>query len=134
MSATALCTEDEITRLVHDFYARVRDDEALGPIFDAHVDDWDRHLGVMVDFWSALLLRTGRFAGTPMPKHAALPGLTAELFQHWVALFRETTAAQPNPALARLASSLAERIAQSLWMGYQARRRPGGIPSTLVYD
>lgn len=134
MSATALCTEDEITRLVHDFYGRVREDEALGPIFDAHISNWDRHLGVMVDFWSALLLHTGRFAGAPMPKHAVLPGLTAELFQQWIALFRETTAAQPNQAMARQALSFAERIAQSLWMGYQARRRPGGIPSTLVYD
>lgn len=46
-------------------------------------------------------------------------GLTAELFQRWLVLFRETAAAQPNQAMAGQACLMAERIAQSLWLGYQ---------------
>lgn len=128
-----LCTEEEISRLVHAFYARVRQDGELGPIFEAHIDDWDHHLAKLVDFWSSILLRTGRFTGAPMPKHAALPGLSADLFRRWLQLFGETAAVQPNQAMARQACAMAERIAQSLWMGYQMIREPNGIPATLAH-
>lgn len=128
-----LCSEEEITQLVHAFYARVRQDEQLGPIFNAHVDDWDHHLAKLVDFWSSILLRTGRYSGTPMPKHAALPGLNADLFHRWLALFRQTASEQPNRAMAERACTMAERIAQSLWMGYQMVRCPDTIASPLPY-
>ncbi|HSW16014.1 MAG TPA: group III truncated hemoglobin [Ramlibacter sp.] len=117
--------------MVHAFYARVRQDETLGPIFEARVDDWDRHLAKLVDFWSAILLRTGRFFGAPMPKHAAIPGLDAQMFQRWLALFRETTAAQPNRAMGEQAYAMAQRIAQSLWYGYQVSRDGDAVPKDL---
>jgi hypothetical protein len=34
-----------IERLVRGFYARVRDDDVLGLIFAAKIDDWEPHLG-----------------------------------------------------------------------------------------
>jgi hypothetical protein len=34
-----ICTEDEVAALVTAFYARIRDDEVLGPIFARHVRD-----------------------------------------------------------------------------------------------
>lgn len=117
--------------LVHTFYARVRQDEVLGPIFDTHIDNWDHHLGKLVDFWSALLRRTGRFSGAPMPKHAALPGLSAQLFERWLRLFHENAMAQPNQAMARQACAMALRVAQSLWMGYQISRDPDAVPAAL---
>ncbi|WP_399682695.1 group III truncated hemoglobin [Xenophilus sp.] len=131
MNAPIACTEKEVTKLVHDFYARVRADATLGPIFDRHIDDWDHHLAKLVDFWSAILRRTARFTGAPMPRHAALPGLDATLFRHWLALFRQTAAEQPNQAMAEQACAMAERIAQSLWMGYQMSREPDAMPSPL---
>ena len=133
MTATELCTEEEISRMVHAFYARVRQDDVLGPIFDTHVDDWDLHLDRLVDFWSAILRRTGRFTGAPMPKHAVLPGLTAELFERWLGLFREIADAQPNRAMGEQAQAMAQRIAQSLWMGYQASRDPNALPAVLSH-
>ena len=126
-----LCTEREVTQMVHDFYADVRRDEVLGPIFNSQIHDWDTHLAKLVDFWSSVLLRTGRFSGTPMPKHAALPGLDAALFRHWLSLFRSTAAEQPNQAMAVMACAAAERIAHSLWMGYQISRDPGRLAQTL---
>ena len=39
-----LCTEREVTQMVHDFYADVRRDEVLGPIFNSQIHDWDTHL------------------------------------------------------------------------------------------
>lgn len=131
MSASPLCTEEEVAGLVHAFYDRVRQDDQLAPIFQAHVGDWDRHLDKLVDFWSSILLRTGRFTGAPMPKHAALPGLTAELFQRWLAVFREVAGAQPNQAMAAQACVMAERIAQSLWLGYQTSRDTSSLPAAL---
>ena len=133
MTATELCTDDEVARLVHAFYACVRRDEVLGPIFDRHIDDWDHHLAKLVDFWSSILRRTGRYTGAPMPRHIALPDLSAELFQRWLTLFRETAAAQPNQAMGAQACALAQRIAQSLWYGYQLSRNPDALPSELAH-
>jgi len=117
-----LCTEDEVRELVHGFYAGVRRDPVLAPIFDAHIHDWDRHLATMVDFWSSALRGTARFRGAPMPKHAAIPGLSAQLFQRWLALFGESTSRLANHAMAERARDLAGRVAESLWYGYQANR------------
>lgn len=126
-----LCTEEEVASLVHTFYACIRQDRILGPIFELHIEDWNQHLAKLVDFWSSILRRSGRFSGAPMPKHAALPGLSAPLFQRWLALFRENAAAQPNQVMAQQACLMAERIAQSLWMGYQFHRNPEAIPQAL---
>jgi hemoglobin len=131
MPDPALCSEEEVTLLVHSFYARVRDDAVLGPIFDAHVRDWDTHLAKMVDFWSATLRGTARFRGTPMPRHVALPGLSAELFNRWLGLFAETTAALGNEPMRERANDLARRIAESLWYGYQMSRSGDALPEPL---
>jgi hemoglobin len=129
-----LCTEREIADMVHSFYAAVRRDEQLGPIFNTYVGDWDHHLGKLVDFWSSVLRGTQRFRGTPMPKHVALPGLSAPLFERWLALFRQITAVQPNHAMGEQAFDMAQRIAQSLWYGYQMSRQPETAPTELQHD
>ncbi len=131
MPSPDLCTEQEIATLVHAFYATVRRDAVLGPVFDAHVHDWDTHLAKMVDFWSSVLRGTARYRGTPMPRHAALPGLSPALFQRWLALFRETTRTLGNEPMRAQADALAQRIAQSLWLGYQLHRAPEALPVEL---
>ena len=132
MPSAELCTEDEIVELVYKFYDRVRLDTVLGPIFENHVKDWDTHMPTMVDFWSSALRGTGRFRGAPMPKHAALPGLTVELFQRWLMLFAETTEALPNAALGQRALDLAKRVAQSLWYGYQMSHDPERLAKSAL--
>ena len=127
------CSEEEVVSLVHAFYARVRQDEVLGPIFNSRITDWDHHLAKLVDFWSAILRRTARFSGAPMPKHAALPGLSMELFERWLGLFDATLADQPNRAMAEQASAAARRIAQSLWAGYQMSREPNALPEIIAH-
>lgn len=131
MARLELCDEHEVAQLVHGFYAKVRQDATLGPFFDAHVADWDHHLAKMVDFWSSTLRGTARYRGTPMPTHAALPGLDAGMFKLWLRLFRETTLALDNPGLRERADDLAARIAQSLWYGCQIARAPDRIPEEL---
>ena len=114
-----LCSEEEITELVQRFYARVRRDATLGPIFNERIHDWPAHEAKLVDFWSSALRGTRRFRGMPMPVHAALPNLSAGLFGHWLELFEQTLATLPNAALRERARDLAHRIAESLWYGYQ---------------
>ncbi len=127
---TELCSDDEVANLVHAFYAKVRADAVLGPIFNAHIDDWEQHLAKLVCFWSSMLRRTGQFTGSPMPTHLALPGLSAALFERWLTLFRATTAAQPNAAMQEQANAMAQRIADSLWRGYQTVHHIGTAPQT----
>lgn len=118
-TSQALCTEADIALLVAEFYARVRADDQLAPIFNAKVHDWDAHSKLLCQFWSSVLLRTGRFSGSPMQKHAELDGLNAGLFERWLAIFSQVCAAHANQAMAQQAQAMAARMAQSLWLGWQ---------------
>jgi hemoglobin len=105
--------EAVLTRLVHRFYDRVRADPMLGPVFAARIADWEPHLARMVDFWSSVTLMTGRYHGTPVPKHVGLP-IGAAHFARWLELFRETAGETCRPEGAALVIDRAERIARSL--------------------
>ena len=109
-------TEAMIERLVHGFYAKVRADAVLGPIFDIRIKDWEPHLQQMCAFWSSVALMTGRYHGTPMAKHLPLP-VDAGHFDRWLELF-ETTAREvcPLEAAAHFVER-ARRIAASLELG-----------------
>lgn len=121
-------TEIMIRDLVHAFYAKVRADSMLGPIFNSAIDDWDAHLDKLCAFWSSVTLMTGRYKGTPMQVHAELPEISAAHFEQWLALFRDTAyEACPLPA-AQLFVDRAERIAQSLQLGIALHRGEALVP------
>jgi hemoglobin len=108
--------EAMIERLVHSFYARVRDDALIGPVFAARVTDWDQHLQRMCLFWSSVTLASGRYHGQPMRKHLPLP-VEARHFDRWLELFRQSARAVCPRMAADLFIERAELIAQSLEMG-----------------
>src|SRR3546814_1115715 len=89
--------EAMIEDLVHRFYARVREDALLGPVFEERVADWGSHLQRMCSFWSSVALMTGRYHGRPMEKHLPLP-VDAEHFDRWLALFEEVAREACPPA------------------------------------
>ena len=124
MARTGL-DEAMLTRLVHGFYDRVRGDALLAPIFAAHVTDWGPHLARMVDFWSSVVLMTGRYHGAPMPKHLPLP-VNQTHFDRWLCLFRDTAQQVCPPAGAEWVISRAERIAFSIHANVQDARRGYG--------
>jgi hemoglobin len=125
--AAAGVTEPMIAQVVHSFYARIRRDPDLGPIFETAIGDrWDAHLAKLCDFWSSVLLMTGRFRGAPMPAHIRLPGLSSEHFERWLGLWRDTVRALCPPEAAALFTARAEMIAQSLQLGIAAAR--GELP------
>lgn len=84
--------EAMIRALVDTFYGTIREDELLGPVFARHVADWSMHLPKMYAFWSAVVLRTGRYSGRPLEAHRRLPGLTQAHFDRWVALWTQSVA------------------------------------------
>lgn len=117
-----------LTELVHGFYAKVRADSVLGPIFAERIDDWEPHLERMVAFWSSVALMTGRYQGAPVPKHARLP-VTWNHFERWLGLFRETAREVCPPAGAAHVIDRAERIARSLHIAVQdSQAAPGTVP------
>ncbi len=118
----ASVTEEMIRDLVLAFYARVRRDAVLGPVFNAAIGDWDAHLDKLCAFWSSVTLMTGRYKGTPMKAHAELPQIGAEHFRQWLGLFRTTAAELCPPDAAALFIARAERIADSLQMGIAIHR------------
>lgn len=108
-----------IKTVVHAFYARVRQDPLLAPIFATKISDeqWPNHLDHIVDFWSSIFLKTGRFSGNPMRKHLALDGLTPAHFTRWLFLFEATADEVLLPEQSHKMHAMAQRIAQSLQMG-----------------
>ncbi|WP_295189466.1 group III truncated hemoglobin [uncultured Brevundimonas sp.] len=108
--------EAMIDALVEGFYARVRDDALIGPIFADRITDWAPHLAQMKLFWSSVALSTGVYQGRPMPKHLPLP-IDARHFDRWLELFVETARALCPPVAADHFIERARRIAESLELG-----------------
>lgn len=128
----ALTDERQIETVVRSFYGRVRDDAVLGPIFERAIGaDWEPHLLKMFDFWSSVMLTSGRYKGQPMMVHMRLKTVRPEHFDHWLALFRTTVDEVCPGATADAFMERAMRIADSLRMGMffnpadiDARARP----------
>ncbi|MCM8730429.1 group III truncated hemoglobin [Hephaestia sp. MAHUQ-44] len=117
--------DDGLKSVVHNFYGRVRDDAELGPVFDDAISDWPHHLGKMVDFWSSVMLTTGRYKGNPMMMHLKHKRrITPELFDRWLALWAETTNELMPPPVAAALQAKAGRIAESLQLGLFFRLDP----------
>jgi hemoglobin len=121
-------TEAMIRDVVHGFYDRIRADALLGPVFDEVIDDrWTPHLAKMCDFWSSVLLMTGRFKGAPMAVHAAIPDLGPDHFERWLQLFETAAEDIAPPPAAALFIAKARIIAESLQLGIAFTR--GEFPS-----
>jgi hemoglobin len=109
--------EARIERLVREFYAKVRADPRLGPIFEDRLgNDWEAHLLRMIDFWSSLMLTTGRYAGRPLQKHLALGNVRPADFDIWLRLFEETAVDIGGDAFAAAFMAKARRVAASFQM------------------
>lgn len=113
--------DEAIHSLVCRFYGRVRRDALLGPVFARAIGEsdaaWTAHLARLTDFWSSVMLTSGRYHGDPFSAHLRLPGLDPAMFDHWLALFGETCAELFEPDVADAFGERADRIARSLRMG-----------------
>ena len=110
-----------IERLVRTFYLRAREDDLIGPIFNKAVVDWEHHIATITDFWSSMMLRTGRYNGRPMRPHLMLP-LRGAHFDRWLMLFETMAREQFSAEIAGLFIDRARRIADSFEMGIAATK------------
>jgi len=108
--------EAMIERVIRGFYARVREDALLGPVFAAKIEEWEPHLQRMFAFWSSVALMSGRYHGQPMARHLPLP-IDARHFDRWLALFAETARDLCPQAAAERFILSSRRIAESLELG-----------------
>jgi hemoglobin len=79
-----IITRKDIEVLVDKFYERVQMDPLLAPHF-SHVD-WVKHLPVMYNFWSSMILGEQSYRGNPFEKHINLP-IGTEHFTAWLEIF-----------------------------------------------
>lgn len=116
LSNRAALSDDGIRLLVDRFYAKLRHDEELGPIFARAIadEDWPAHLSTMRDFWSSIMLTSGRYHGNPVAAHRRVEGITPALFERWLALFAETCAELFDQTTVAVFMDKARRIATSL--------------------
>lgn len=115
--------EAYISDMVDRFYARIRDDDLLGPIFAERISDWEMHLARMKCFWRSILHNSGEFSGNPMVKHIAIPDLDVSHFSHWLDLFYATLREiEPDQGAIALVGSRARMIADSLLTGIEMQR------------
>jgi hemoglobin len=111
-------TESQLSLLVHRFYAKVRQDDVLGPVFNSAIHDWDEHLEKLSAFWSSVMLTSGRYKGNPMAAHLKhRDTIRPPMFERWLQLWRETAEETLGEAGAAGVVAKAERIAESLQLG-----------------
>jgi hemoglobin len=101
-----------LERLLSRFYDAARADEVLGPIFQAHVDDWESHLQTVANFWSnhtggPVLYRGG------MGRHLRL-GLKPEHFERWLRLWGENVDREVDAECAAELKAIAANVAENL--------------------
>ena len=117
--------EEQLKAVVLAFYARVRRDEMIGPLFNAAVEDWDEHLDRLTRFWSSVMLTSGRYKGNPMVVHRRhAEAIAPSMFDRWLELWAEITDELMPAAAAAALQSKAGHIAESLKLGLFFRLPP----------
>ena len=135
MANALACRIDDafISQLVERFYSAVRGDDLLGPIFAKHVQNWPLHLARMKEFWTSVMIESGRFSGSPMQKHIAVGGLDETHFARWQRLWNQVlTEIAPNSDVAARFRAAAKRIGESLLTGIEINR--GGLATISARD
>jgi len=103
---------EDIRFMVDSFYALVREDELIGPIFNDRIGDkWPEHLEKMYRFWQSLLLHEHTYQGAPFVPHASMPIFEAH-FNRWVLLFEQNINAHFEGEIAAEALARAANIAR----------------------
>ncbi|PIE15039.1 MAG: globin family protein [Rhodobacterales bacterium] len=126
-------TSAQIDQVMQVFYASVRHDQTLGPIFERHIgtdaESWDHHIAKISRFWHRGILHEGEYSGNPMTAHTRAGDIYAHHFDIWLALF-DRALAQVLPAEpAAQWSALAHRMGRGLRMGVKDINQPeGAVP------
>lgn len=125
-------TGAEIDLVVTRFYARVRADAVLGPVFGAHVTDWPEHEAKIAAFWRNAILRESGYDGFPMREHLSRPDVKPEHFPIWLGLFHKTLRSELSDLQALQWGDLADKIGEGFRAGVEnVRLRPDQPPRLI---
>ena len=121
-------SEEALGQLVQRFYASVRQDPLIGPVFNDAICDWPEHLQKLQAFWSSVMLTSGRYKGRPLPAHVKhAERIDAAAFRRWIALWRQTTDEMFAPSVAATLQEKAVRIGESLSLGMEFYRSRAAV-------
>jgi hemoglobin len=122
-----------LMRLLHSFYADVRQHSVIGPIFLEKIEDWNAHIKKIAEFWARAMGGPSIYAGQMPLKHLAL-GLQPEHFKFWLELWDFNCRRHLEPAeaeeMSRLAHGIGERlqrIIEDQRTGSNLFERSGGV-------
>lgn len=118
----------DVSLLVRSFYAKIRKNDYLGPIFNAAIpeDHWEVHLEKLTDFWETNLFGIPKFKGNPMMAHRKVDkandgNIEMEHFGHWLQLWFQTIDEHFTGELADKAKRAARKMATGLFMGMKSK-------------
>ena len=120
--APDLASLSDCRTLVQTFYARVREDALLAPVFVARISDdaWPTHLERMAAFWATVLFAAPLYRGNPAESHRELP-IARHHFDRWLTLWSDTIDALFAGPVATEAKQRAQRMARVLGERVQQR-------------
>jgi len=90
-------TRENLEILVTSFYQKAMRDDLIGHYFTLELGEditdfeWVRHIDILVDFWSSVLIDDPEYNSDPYGPHFTIIGLKEQDFVRWVKLFIETS-------------------------------------------
>ena len=102
-----------LMRLLHHFYADVRQHRVLAPIFADHIRDWPAHLENIGNFWTTMSGGPSGYSGAMPQRHIPL-GLGEIEFQAWLGLWEHNCRAWLPSCAAEGLIARAHQIADRL--------------------
>lgn len=122
-------SREDVSLLVHSFYAKIRKDELLGPIFNGNIPDdhWPAHLEKLTDFWESNLFGIFKFKGNPPAAHQRMDAneghtISQVHFGKWLQLWFETIDELFYGERAERAKDAARRMSTGLFLAIWNRR------------
>ncbi|ESU29121.1 globin [Flavobacterium limnosediminis JC2902] len=88
-------TRDDLSKLIHSFYGKIRTNEEIGHFFNETIQDWDAHLEKLTDFWGNNLFGVRKYYGNPILAHLEVDekfshSISPNIFGLWLNLWFET--------------------------------------------
>lgn len=115
MEKREITTFEDVQLLVDQFYIKAKKSALIGHFFNEVVLlDWGKHMPVIYNFWSDILLGTNLYHGKPMTKHFSLhtkSEMRKEHFEEWLKLWKANTRTHFEGPKASEAIIRAENIA-----------------------
>ena len=112
-----------LRRLIDEFYARVRRDPELGPVFEAIIADrWPPHIEKILSFWMTATRAGAGYKGRDFtPAHLKHSAIRAEQLPRWLELFRATCRDLCEPQAADVLIRIAQQMADNLEISLSRR-------------